>query len=196
MRIGADRAIPIDVRIIAATNRDLYAMVQEGKFREDLYYRINVLHLQIPPLKDRKEDIPDIARFFIRTQNRNLQTPADNISADALAYLMEQDLQGNVREMNNYLERAMVLCDNQIIDLEIMKKAILTENNSKSIIIEKERVQTKDKHVTIIRNPRTLTKGDIEEALALTEGNRSKAAEYLQIGTATLWRKMKSFGLL
>jgi len=118
-RVGGDRTFKVDVRIIAATNRDLESAVEEGEFREDLYYRLNVMPLYIPSLSDRSEDIPDLSRFLIgkisRHQNRDLE-----ITDSAIRVLMRYDWPGNVRELENLLERAAIMSEGGMIDRDVI----------------------------------------------------------------------------
>ena len=126
-RIGSNRTIKVDVRIIAATNKNLETGVEKGDFREDLYYRLNVMPITTPPLRERKEDIPDLAQFLIekitRQQGREL-----TLSDSALRILMRHDWPGNVRELENSLERAAVLSEDGNIDREAMILSGLDEN--------------------------------------------------------------------
>ena len=110
-RLGSNKTMKIDVRIVAATNVDLRAALEQGTFREDLYYRLNVVPLNIPPLRDRKEDIPVLAEFFVEKLGRELESPVRTISKNAVAKLMEFNWPGNVRELENVLERSIVLAE-------------------------------------------------------------------------------------
>src|SRR6185503_19779432 len=107
--IGAAKPLQVDVRIIVSTNRELKEEVDEGKFRGDLYYRLNVLHLQIPPLSERREDIPLLVEHFIRRQNSELKKNYQGVESSALKVLMSLPWKGNIRDLNNVLERAMIL---------------------------------------------------------------------------------------
>jgi DNA-binding NtrC family response regulator len=115
--LGSERTEKVDVRVIAATNRDLRQMVSEGKFQEDLYYRLNVIPIEIPPLRDRREDIPGLVEHFLRKHSRRIGKRIDHIEDDALAALRAHDWPGNVRELENTIERAVVLCGGPVIDL-------------------------------------------------------------------------------
>ncbi len=114
-RLGGERTIKVDVRVIAATNQDLYQMVQEGKFREDLYYRINVVNIPIPPIRERKEDIEPLARYFIKKYSLEFNKPEMDIDRAALDLLRSYDWPGNVREIRNCIERAVLLSDGSVI---------------------------------------------------------------------------------
>ena len=110
-RLGGTRTLRVDVRIIAATNRNLTQMVQEGRFREDLFYRLNVVSVEMPPLRDRKDDIPALAEFFVRASPSELKKKVDGIDPDALKVLMRHNWPGNIRELENVIERAVLLAE-------------------------------------------------------------------------------------
>ena len=110
-RVGGTRQITADVRVMAATNRDLQGQVREGRFREDLYYRLSAFPLRIPPLRERRADIPELARFFLARAARNLRKPAPALSPEAECALAAYGFPGNVRELENMMERAVILCD-------------------------------------------------------------------------------------
>src|SRR5688500_17663447 len=110
-RLGGTRTIKVDVRLIAATNRELPAMVDAGTFREDLYYRLNVVAIEMPPLRERKDDVAALAAFFIRRFAGELKKKVDGLSPDALKLLMRYHWPGNIRELENAIERAMLLAD-------------------------------------------------------------------------------------
>ena len=115
--LGAERSEKVDVRVIAATNRDLRQMVSEGRFQEDLYYRLNVIPIEIPPLRERREDIPELVEHFLRKHAQRTGKRIDRIEEDAVAALRSHDWPGNVRELENTIERAVVLCARPVIDL-------------------------------------------------------------------------------
>ena len=117
-RLGGNRTIKVDVRIIAATNRDLRQMVAEGKFRSDLYYRLNVFPIPVPPLRERREDIPPLAQFFIQRYARKLNRTIEEISSTTLEALRRHDWPGNIRELQNVIERAVILCDRETFTID------------------------------------------------------------------------------
>ena len=116
-RVGGQKYISVDVQIVAASNRDLRVLIEEGKFREDLYYRLHVVDLNIPPLRERKEDIPEFVGFFLREKNAQMGMNIKNISNSAMDALQEYDWPGNIRELRNAIERAILFCDDDTIDL-------------------------------------------------------------------------------
>ena len=179
MRIGSTKPIPVDVRIIAATNRNLRTMVAEKKFREDLYYRISVLVLELPALSQRREDIPLLAESFLKTRGAELGAPDIVIDDDAVRYIASLELEGNVRELNNILERCIILSDRKRIDM-----------NTVLFSLEQAQLQSGSDAEYSSELQRLL------DALRQTDGERKMTAELLGISTATLWRKMKKYGLL
>jgi len=116
-RVGGTNLIHVDVHIVAASNRNLKSMIQEGEFRQDLYYRLKVVDLDLPPLRDRKEDIPELVGFFIRQYNAKLGMNVEEVSQPAMQALMSYRWPGNIRELSNAIERAMLFCDGQKIDM-------------------------------------------------------------------------------
>jgi len=189
-RIGGTTALQIDVRIIAATNADLRKRVQEGRFREDLYYRLNVFPIEIPPLRERKEDIPLLVEHFITKYSREMKIPRKKISSKAMKMLMEYDWKGNVRELENTIERAMILADTEEIKPEHINL----------VGIEKEMIHNdlpmdgplEETVKTVVRK---VEKTIIKKALEKHHWNKTKVAEQLQISYKTLLTKIKEYGL-
>jgi propionate catabolism operon transcriptional regulator len=184
MRIGGDKVIPFDVRIIAATNKNLMECVNENKFREDLYYRINVLQLHLPPLRERIEDIPVLLDYFI---SDDLIIREDVFhSDDFIKLLTSYHWPGNVREFENIIERFKVYCDGE----ELSQKNIVT-------IMEQVLYPSPNHHPSnSLKNGNTFSLDDVEtklihQALALSNGNKAEAAKRLGISRTTLWRKLK-----
>jgi len=126
-RVGGTNLIHVDVQIVAASNRDLKKMMQEGKFREDLYYRLKVVDLNMPLLRDHKEDIPELVGLFIRKNNQHMGMNITDVSRSAMQALMDYDWPGNVRELRNVIERAMLFCDDASIDLPHLPMELTTE---------------------------------------------------------------------
>ncbi len=187
-RVGGTRDIEVDVRVVAATNRNLEHLVHEGKFREDLYYRLNVIPVKIPPLRERPEDIEPLVKFFIDQFNREFKKQVKGISREALTILQNHRWPGNVRELRNLLERIMILENAEIIQpqhlpLELSLSEEL-ERNEPLIRLEGT-VPLKDVEKTLI-----------EQALKRTKGNQSRAAQLLRISRHALRYKMKKYRLL
>lgn len=184
-RIGADEEIPVDVRIIAATNKNLEEMMKKGQFRDDLYYRLNIIPLVIPPLRERKEDIPILTRAFIEKLSYKMKKNVSGISDEAMERLMNYDWPGNIRELSNVIERAMNLCDDVIESHhlfleyeEISRPAIWGKSGRKTL---KEMVEETEKRAIL-------------DALGSYSSIR-KAAKALGISHATLINKMKKYNV-
>jgi PAS domain S-box-containing protein len=180
--LGSNQTMTSDVRVLAATNRDLRSMVQEGKFREDLFYRIQVFRLSLPPLRDRKEDIPLLAQHFTDRLNRLKGKDIAGLSREAMESFMRHDWPGNVRELENAIEHAFILCHGGMIGLRHLPSPI------RDISAPRDGI------------PTGLTLAEIEacvikEALARNEGRKLATAAELGIDKTTLWRKMKRLGV-
>ncbi len=187
-RIGDSKPITIDVRIIAATIKDLDKEVREGKFRDDLFYRLNVLQIKIPPMRDRKEDIPLLVDHFIHKYSRELNNPIEGIHPEALDCLMNYGWKGNVRELENVVERAIVLTDSSQIQVENLPVEI---QNPK----EESRVNLLSDELSIKKASRYLEMDLIKKALHKTNGNHTHAAKLLEISHRALLYKIKEYGI-
>ncbi len=190
--LGETRVIKIDVRIVAATARDLATEVKKGRFREDLYYRVNVLPIALPPLRERKEDIPLLVDHFIEKYNRRLGTSITGVTKEAMNLLLNYRWPGNVRELENVLERAMVLADGTMIDTKDLPPNLLTD------IVAESQVQPPwldESILSIKKSSKILEKELIRRALAKTKGNKTQAAQILEISLPALLYKMKDYGI-
>lgn len=186
--LGANKPIKVDVRVITATNRDLMKMVDEGQFRRDLFYRLNVIQLEMPPLRERKEDIPILIEHFIEKLNQLHGRDVKEISPEALRILMRYDYPGNIRELENIIERALVLCGGDSIQQEHFPNKLLRE----FIPLSAEAVP--------VENKITSTLHEFEAQLILSvlkrnNWNRQKSAAELGINRVTLYRKMNKLGI-
>lgn len=188
--VGDSRVIPTDVRIIAATLRDLENDVLDGRFRDDLYYRLNVISVRIPPLRERKEDIPVLVNHFVKKHQEKLGLAVYGISKDALAALLEHDWPGNIRELENCIERAMILTEGEEISLSSLPKSIKTATPSTTVVP----VETDE--LSIKLHSRVLEETLIRRALERTGGNRTHAAKLLEISHRTLLYKLKEYNLV
>ncbi|HCE43907.1 MAG TPA: sigma-54-dependent Fis family transcriptional regulator [Lentisphaeria bacterium] len=177
VRLGENIPRKIDVRIIAATNRNLMDDVADGRFREDLYYRLAVVTIELPPLRERKEDILPLARSIVKKISRKLKLPNLKLDAKCLDYLMEYNWPGNVRELENVIERAAVFSGDAVIMPEHLPKSLISSGIRSGAY--------KGTTLESIGNEHILS------VLEKTGGNKTRAAEILGIGTATLWRKLK-----
>ncbi len=187
-RIGGSASIKVDVRLIAATLRDLMADVAAGRFREDLYYRLNVVPIELPPLRDRTEDIPLLARFFAERHAMRHGRPGVELSDDVLETLQQQPWPGNVRELENVLERALVLSDGPAVDLAFLG----TVMNVRAAAVSTD---TELSELSIKKATRELEASLIARALGVTQGNRTNAAKLLEISHRALLYKMKEYGI-
>lgn len=185
VRLGSTNQIKIDVRIITATNKDLKKEIEQGNFREDLFYRLNVVPITIPPLRDRREDIIPLALTFIQYFNHELHRSFKGISEDAAKVLLAHDWPGNVRELKNVIERIMALNQSEEILLEHLPLEIKSSNAKFPIL--KDSVE-KTEFISL----NELEKKYIKEVLKFTGGNKSKAAKILGIHLTSLFRKLKS----
>jgi len=190
-RVGAPRAIKVDVRIVAASNKDLEKAVEDKKFRDDLYYRLNVFPIRIPPLRERREDIPLLVEYIINKYCLEIKTPVKSISKEALDILMNYHWKGNVRELENAIERAVILCDGDVITPEhfVLSKQSIFESAKRSLSKEGT-LETVAKEASRIAETQRIV-----SALRETRGNKSKAAEILQVSYKTLLTKIKEYGI-
>jgi len=201
-RLGGREAIPVDVRIIAATNRDLEAGLTEGRFREDLYYRLKVVTLWIPPLRDRTEDIPLLADYFLSRFAKEMEIDNPGIEKDAKTLLKNHPWQGNVRELSNTIQKALIFSRGSPISMADISKVLRSEG----VVVERDEAaeeaigqwirnmlisgKTRDMfHTLMDRFGRKV----VAEALKFTDGNRSRAAEVLAISRPTLLSKIEKY---
>jgi len=190
-RIGGTDKIPVDVRIIAATNKDLKEEVALGRFRLDLYYRLNVFTLELPPLRDRKEDIPLLIEHFIDKCNEKMGTSVNLISSAAVELLVSHDWPGNVRDLENAVQSAIILSDNNRIDVASLPLRIRGDADTETLDITAEI----GLEGLIKRQVEKLEKNIILEALEKQRGNKSETASLLKISRKTLFNKLKQMGI-
>ncbi|MEW5766064.1 MAG: sigma-54 dependent transcriptional regulator [bacterium] len=184
-RVGGTKPVKVDVRIIAATNKDIEAHVKEGRFREDLFYRLNVFPIHLPALRERKEDIPALAEYFLEKFNRERKKGAKGIHKKALKKLIEYEWPGNIREFENVIERAVILAEEDLIRLEHLPIYIKGKREGTAAVEEKEVIKTLDE----------LEREHILRVLKLTSNKRSEVAKLLGIDRKTLYRKIKVYKL-
>ena len=187
-RLGSEHPLFVDVRIIAATIKDLTRAVAEGKFREDLFYRLNVLPLHLPPLRDRKEDIPLLVDHFIQKYNQQHRLNLRGVTESSLARLLEYPWPGNVRELENAIERAMILTLSEKIESDSLPSEVLGERAPWKKEIWGEELSIK-------KASRIMEEELIRRALKKTKGNRTQAVRLLEISHPALLSKMKEFGI-
>jgi two-component system NtrC family response regulator len=177
IKLGDVKTTRVNVRIIAATNRDLKKSIEASEFREDLYYRLNVFSIQLPSLYDRIEDLPELVNYFLSIYGRKENKSSMKINKDALKLLERHNWNGNIRELRNVLERASILTDSG----EILSEHLPYE------------IQKQDKTTSEILSLTSVEKNHIQKVLQYTKGNKTKAAECLGIGLTTLYRKMEEY---
>lgn len=189
-RVGGEAVIKVDVRLITATNRNLSELVKNGGFREDLYYRLNVVMLNIPPLRDRRDDIPLLAQHFLETFSDKNRKQLKGFTPDAMDFLMKQEWPGNVRELMNAIERGVVLCRNQYLSQTDLSANTFTTH------VQPESRQDEAKSENTIIPLEEVEKEAILNALEATGGNKSDTARQLGITRRTLHQKLKKYGVM
>jgi DNA-binding NtrC family response regulator len=175
IKLGDVKTTKVNVRIIAATNRDLAKASEEGSFREDLYYRLNVFTIQLPALRDHVEDIPVLAKYFLANYAARENKQGLRISKEALQLLQQHVWKGNIRELRNVMERATILAEDDILPEHL------------PFVIQKQ--DKKSASLTLA----SVEKDHIQKVLQYTKGNKTKAAVMLGIGLTTLYRKMEEY---
>jgi DNA-binding NtrC family response regulator len=180
-RVGGERTVNVNARVVAATNRDLRAAVAAGTFREDLYFRLGAFVITVPPLRERREDIPALVHDFVRRAATRVKKDVEAVSAEAMTALMNYRWPGNVRELEHAIERAVIVARGSSIRLRELPPEI-AQKTRPSIVDDSLDLQAQERAM-------------IERALEKFRGNRREAAEALKISTVTLWRKMKTYGL-
>jgi DNA-binding NtrC family response regulator len=192
-RLGATRPRPIDVRVVAATNRNLEQAVSRGAFREDLYWRINVVNIKLPPLRDRREDLPLLIDYFLDHFNKELGLAVKAVSSDAKALLLNYHWPGNVRELENTLCRAMILCECSELSVQDLPPRIRGESEAgQALPSDQGHVKLAE---AVSQMTERLEKTLIVCRLAQLHGNRTAAAQSLGVSRKTLFNKMRQYGL-
>ncbi len=181
-KVGGEYTLPMKARIIAASNRDLEKLVEEGKFREDLYYRLKVFTINLPPLRERKEDIPLLVVHFLKKINKELHKNVMKIPMEVMEMLQEYDWPGNVRELENILLQAVVLSSNDVL---VKENILLRKNNKQKNGTEKELLSLEE-----------VEKRHIKYVLEQVKGDKQKAVQILGISKPTLYSKLEKYGLL
>ncbi len=185
-RVGESNTLKVDVRVIAATNQDLQKLITEGKFRKDLYYRLNIINIEIPPLRERKGDIPLLVNDFIVKHAKRVSKKVDSIAPKAVTALMAYDWPGNIRELENVIERAVILTKGPVIIPEDLPDVVHNHNGK----------EVADDHYRLKDAMKSPEKEIIVRALDSVDWNRNEAATVLGINRTTLYKKMVKYGLL
>ena len=180
IKVGDSKPSKVDVRIITATNRDLKQDIENGKFREDLFYRLNVFTISLPPLRDRKKDIPGLAKHFLTLFADKTNKRISTIQPEVMEHLQAYDWKGNIRELKNTIERAVILEDNDQLTVS-------------SLPFELQNIESGSGDISSAFHLSTIEKQHIQKVLHHTKGNKTKAAELLGIGLTTLYRKMEEY---
>ncbi|MEK7772741.1 MAG: sigma 54-interacting transcriptional regulator, partial [Deltaproteobacteria bacterium] len=186
-RVGGKAPVPLDIRIIATTNRDMKKEVKEGRFREDLYYRLNIFPLTLPPLRERVEDILYLAGHFMRKFSARYSRHLEDISEEAADYIKRCEWRGNIREMENSMERAVLVSHGKTLEREHLVMCLDGNDGNRPV---------EDTSPSIANNMTLweMEKGLIRKTLDEVEGNRTKAAGILGISVRTLRNKLKEYG--
>ena len=204
-RLGSDHSIKVDVRILAATNKDLEKEVQEGRFREDLFFRLNVIPIKLPPLRERKEDIPLLTQFFLKRICEREGIEEKKFTSQAIKALLNYPWPGNIRELENFVERVVILSENNIIGIEDLSLSTL----SSKLQIRESLTEDKDMLIKYLSLPQISENGielnkllkEIEvyylkKALEISKGVKTKAAKLLGLNRTTFIEKLKKYNLV
>ncbi len=178
VRVGGTQSVPVDIRLICATNMDLEALVREGRFREDLYYRINTVHIDLPPLRDRREDIMPLAELFLQRYAEKYHRPLSGIAPEAADLLKEQRWSGNIRELQNCMEKAVILSEGSVLTVKDLQ---LDAGPQSGLAGDRHAERSEESKV--------------REAMDRSKGNISAAAKLLGVSRPTLYAKLKKYGL-
>lgn len=182
IKVGDSKPSKVDVRIITATNRDLKQDIENGKFREDLFYRLNVFTISLPPLRERKKDIPELAKHFLTLFADKTNKRISTIQPEVMEHLQAYDWKGNIRELKNTIERAVILEDTDHLNLSSLPFELQSSDTTSTDLLSSFRLAT-------------IEKLHIQKVLHHTKGNKTKTAELLGIGLTTLYRKMEEYNI-
>ena len=194
--------ISVDVRVIAATHRNLEAMIRDGKFREDLFHRLNVVCLQLPPLRERREDIPMLVQHFLRKYAADFSVESPTISSDALALLQADSWPGNVRELENMTRRLLLAARGLSINADAVRQALAARETvptgnsfttyASDLLARAQKGELQDAHAQMLAEAEREV---LTQAITLAQGNQAKAARWLGLSRFTLREKLKQLGL-
>ncbi|MFQ5598250.1 MAG: sigma 54-interacting transcriptional regulator [Nitrospiria bacterium] len=183
-KVGDSRRIKVDIRLISATNKDLKKAVETGEFRQDLYYRLRVVPISLPPLRERKDDIPLLVEHFIGRANKEMGRKVSRVSKEAMDILIDYDFPGNIRELENIIEHAMVFCTGDSLETEHLQKDIKPSRNALigTVAEKNDPIQAMEKELIL-------------NVLHQTDWNYKKTADKLKMSRTTLWRKLKAYSI-
>ncbi len=193
-RVGDDKPIPVNVRLITATNRDLMDLIRQGEYREDFYYRIHVFEIAMPPLRERREDIPLLVEHFIQELSQSHRKNVTGIAKDALARLRDYEWPGNVRELRNAMEHAFVTVSGETISLLDLPTDIRESTRVRQTPLRRQAAK-KPMPLPRLTDKQKEEKLQIEQALRQTGGNKTEAAKLLATSRVTLWKKIRKYGI-
>jgi len=190
-RIGDDKLVPVDIRIIVSTNKDLYRLVEKKKFREDLYYRINVLNLNLPPMRQRREDVPLLVNFFIKKYRQKLKKVVEGISKEGMQILENYTWPGNIRQLENIVERLMVKTKEDYIRASLVRE-VMNFLPGNTLELNRADFFKSDINIPLMGSLEEIERNIIERVIQEERGNKTAAAKRLSIGRTTLWRKLNN----
>jgi PAS domain S-box-containing protein len=190
-RIGDNKLTPIDVRIIVSTNKDLYRLVEKKKFREDLYYRINVLDLNLPPIRQRREDVPLLVKFFIKKYRQKLKKAVEGISKEGIQILENYTWPGNIRQLENIVERLMVRTKENYIRASLIRE-VMNPLPGNKLGLNRVGFFQSDMSIPLMGNLEEIERSIIKRVIQEEKGNKAAVAKRLGIGRTTLWRKLNN----
>ena len=197
--VGSSKEIDVDIRVIAATNEDLQKAVKDGKFREDLYHRLNEFSIQAPRLAERKEDILSFANFFLQQSNNELNKNVAGFSPEVQAFFLAYEWPGNLREMRNIIKRAVLLCMDNVVDIDVLPAEIFERSNDNDDVETKEVKPTTINHQAEEENLKLYSSKSEEKTIRLAlekaKFNKTKAAKLLGIDRKTLYNKIKLYDI-
>ena len=183
--VGTTKSIPLNIRFVASTNKNLSDEIKAGKFREDLFYRLNVVEIILPSLKDRKEDIPLLANHFVNKYRKEMNKGIKGISEEAMRVLINHDWKGEVRELENVIERSVIFCGDEFIGIDNLPSSFIEDKNEFNISLSNSLEDSVKKYERNI----------IMNALHINDFNKEKTAEYLNVGLSTLYRRFKELNI-
>ena len=197
--MGSDKSVAVDVRLITATHRNLEQMIADGTFREDLYYRLNVVSVTLPPLRDRREDLMDLVFFFLKKSVQKLGKPIRQIDPEALTALERHPWPGNIRELENAIERAVVLADGDTVFLrdlpdDIRRSIRVAAESSVGNILPQQNA-ARAAAISVSGTGSASERGQLLDALSRADGNKARAARLLNMPRSTFYSKLRKFGL-
>ncbi len=194
--VGGRKPVPVDIRLVAATNKDLKDEISKGRFRQDLFFRLNVIHIHMPPLREIRADVPLLATFFLRKYAKEMGRKIESISAEAMKALTAYEFPGNIRELENEIKRAVVLNVGERVELDVLSDSIREERlESSSAALGAGEKSSDGKGLSIKNRVKSIEIQMIREAMTQTNGDKRRAAKMLGLSHQGLLNKLKRYGL-